>query len=91
MSTQDLGQYNAAVRQNGVRLGANEPLVVSGSTTLPSGTLVGTAGIYSGAGAPSLSAPKGSLYTNTTASTASTRVYVNTDGSTTWASFTASA
>lgn len=31
MSTQDLGQYSAAVRQNGVILSANEPLVANGS------------------------------------------------------------
>jgi len=39
MSTQDLGQYNAAVKQNGLRLNANEPLVAAGATTL-SGTVV---------------------------------------------------
>jgi len=33
MSTQDLGQYVAAVRQNGVRLNANEPLVVASTST----------------------------------------------------------
>lgn len=33
MSTQDLGQYVAAVKQNGVRLNANEPLVVASSAT----------------------------------------------------------
>jgi hypothetical protein len=33
MSTQDLGQYVSAVRQNGVRLNANEPLVVAGPST----------------------------------------------------------
>lgn len=33
MSTQDFGQYNTAVRQNGVRLGVNEPLVVAGPVT----------------------------------------------------------
>lgn len=43
-------------------------------------------------GAPtSITAPQGSLYINTSASTASTRLYINTDGGTTWASFTASA
>lgn len=45
-----------------------------------------------GSGAPTgVSAGKGSLYINTTASTTSTRLYINTDGGTTWASFTASA
>lgn len=33
MSTQDLGQYIEAVRQNGIRLNANEPLVVASSAT----------------------------------------------------------
>ena len=33
MSTQDLGQYLDPVRENGVRLNANEPLVVASSET----------------------------------------------------------
>lgn len=43
MSTQDFGQYNAAARQNGIRLNANEPLVVAtgGTVTLPSTTTIG--------------------------------------------------
>lgn len=40
MSTQDLGQYNGAVRQNGVRLNANEPLVAAGANTLSGATTV---------------------------------------------------
>lgn len=48
-------------------------------------------GIYRGSGAPSFAAPKGSLYVNYTATTTTTRLYINTDGSTTWANFTASA
>jgi hypothetical protein len=91
MSAQDLGQYIPAVRQNGVRLNANEPLVAAGQTQLATGAQVGTIGIYSGAGVPSLSAPKGSLYSNTTASTVSTRLYVNTDGGTTWTAVTTAA
>lgn len=43
-------------------------------------------------GAPTgVSAPKGSLYINKTGSTTSTRMYINTDGGTTWAGFTTSA
>lgn len=46
----------------------------------------------SGTGAPTgVSARKGSLYVNTTATTTTTRLYINTDGGTTWANFTASA
>jgi hypothetical protein len=69
-----------------------------GATTPAAGTFTqvgfgGTGGplLLSGAGAPSLSAPKGSLYSNTTAATAATRLYINTDGATTWAAFTAAA
>lgn len=48
-------------------------------------------GIYVGSGAPTITAPKGSIYTNTTGSSTSTRLYVNTDGATTWANVTTSA
>lgn len=47
--------------------------------------------LIAGSGAPSLTAIKGTIYINTTASTSSTRLYINTDGAATWASFTASA
>jgi len=48
--------------------------------------------LTSGAGAPTgVSAAKGTLYINTTATTTTTRLYINTDGATTWANFTASA
>lgn len=33
MSTQDLGQYNSAVRQNGLRLNSGEPMVVASAET----------------------------------------------------------
>lgn len=47
--------------------------------------------LFSGSGAPSIVAPKGSLYTNITASAISTRLYVNTDGGTTWTAVTTAA
>jgi hypothetical protein len=47
-------------------------------------------GIYYGTGVPSFTAAKGSLYSNTTATTTTTRLYVNTNGSTTWANLTTS-
>ena len=49
---------------------------------------VGGVQILVGAGAPTMSAAKGSLYLNTTGSSTSTRVYVNTNGSTTWTAVT---
>lgn len=47
--------------------------------------------ISSGSGAPTHIAPKGSLYTNTTASAISTRLYINTDGAGTWTAVTTAA
>ncbi len=44
-------------------------------------------GFYTGTGAPTFSANKGSLYTNLTGSTTATRVYVN-NGNTTWVAVT---
>jgi hypothetical protein len=43
MSTQDTGQYIPTVRQSGIRLNANEPLVVAtgGTVTLPATTTIG--------------------------------------------------
>ena len=48
-------------------------------------------GFIVGSGAPTLQAGKGSLYINVAATTTTTRLYINTDGGTTWANFTASA
>ena len=45
-------------------------------------------GIYAGAGAPTLSAPQGSLYLRTDGSSTSTRAYINTNGTTGWTAIT---
>lgn len=42
-------------------------------------------------GASKISAPKGSLFINTGATTTTNRLYQNSDGASTWVSFTASA
>lgn len=48
--------------------------------------------ILSGSGAPTgISASKGSLYVNVSATTTTTRLYINTDGGTTWTTFTTAA
>ena len=41
-------------------------------------------GVFFGSGAPTLSAAQGSLYLRSDGSTTITRMYVNTDGGTTW-------
>lgn len=47
--------------------------------------------ISAGTGAPSFSAAKGSLYIRLDGSSTSTRLYVNTTGSTTWTNVTTAA
>lgn len=67
-------------------------LSLSGS--LPSGVngfAMGNVWIVSGTGAPTFTAPQGSIYINLTGSSTATRMYVNTTGSTTWTNFTTAA
>lgn len=45
-------------------------------------------GIYFGSGAPTISAPHGSLYLDTTGNSTSTRAFINSDGGTTWVAIT---
>lgn len=45
-------------------------------------------GIYFGSGAPTISAPQGSLYLRTNGTTLNDRLYVNTNGTTGWAGVT---
>lgn len=80
-------------------------LNVSGQATVGSGTATPSAGsltaglrmgavgvgVFWGTGAPTFTAPKGSLYINVGATTTTTRLYVNTNAGSTWANFTASA
>jgi hypothetical protein len=49
---------------------------------------VGLFGIYFGSGAPTISAPQGSLYIRSDGSSTATRLYVNTNGTTGWTNFT---
>lgn len=48
-------------------------------------------GIFFGSGAPTFSAAQGSIYMRSDGSSTSTRLYVNTNGSTTWTTFTSAA
>lgn len=68
-------------------------LTVFGGTAIPAGGTIGTGimvsstanfGIFFGSGAPGLSAAKGSLYLRSDGSGVNDRMYVNTDGTTTW-------
>lgn len=73
--------------------------VASGTATPAAGStaarfLFGTTagfGIYYGSGAPTVSAAQGSIYIRSDGSTIATRLYVNTNGSTTWTNFVSAA
>jgi hypothetical protein len=72
--------FSGPVRtKNGFIVGANNDV----TETSP--------GIYSGSGAPTFTAAKGSLYLRTDGSSTSTRAYINTDGAGTWTSVTTAA
>jgi hypothetical protein len=66
-----------------VAAGANTQAFVKASSTT-------NLGIYYGTGDPTFSAGKGSLYTKTDATTTTTRLWVNHNGTTGWASLTTS-
>lgn len=70
------------------------------ATAIPAGGTAGSGyklsstsnfGIFFGSSTPTLAAAKGSLYLRSDGSSSSTRMYVNTDGSTTWTSVTTAA
>lgn len=66
---------------------ANAPLSVSG-TPVTSPTLATTVGIYSGSGAPSFAAAKGSLYLRIDGSSSATRAYICSAASGSWEAVT---
>lgn len=72
----------------GNTIAADEVKIVAG----PTGTaLTVQPKIQAGTAAPTHSAAKGTLFINTGGSSTSTRLYVNTDGGTTWTNFTSAA
>ncbi len=81
-------------------LGVTNQTTLQGASAIPSGGLstvglllssVSGFGIYWGSGAPTLSAAQGSLYLRSDGSSTSTRLYINTSGSTTWTNVTTAA
>jgi hypothetical protein len=73
------------------------PLVVESTLAIPAGGAQGAGlsfsatayfGVFFGSGAPTLSAAQGSLYLRSDGSSTSTRLYVNTNGATTWTNVT---
>jgi hypothetical protein len=84
------GSYVSAA---GVINGASLTAVPAGGNTNVGYTCTTTSnfGVFFGSGAPTLSAAKGSLYLRSDGSTTNNRMYVNTDGATTWTAVTTAA
>ncbi len=99
-STERLRLNTTGGTLTGAFLMTGVPTVCSGTATPAGGStaarlLFGTTagfGIYYGSGAPSaLTAAQGSIYLRSDGSTTATRLYVNTNGGTTWTNFTSAA
>lgn len=69
---------------------SNQAVVAGGAPAFLATTTAGL-GIYVGSGAPTVSAAQGSLYIRTDGSSTSTRLYVNTNGTTGWTNVTTAA
>ena len=94
---------NPTIGTSAGSLGIAVPITCDGgiqaksATATPAGGTVGffmgsdSVGIYWGSGAPTVSAAKGALYLRTDGSATNNRMYVNTDGVTTWTAVTTAA
>lgn len=87
---------NVLASLNNLASGHGKFSLIPGLAT-PAGGLAGSGltfgstanfGIFFGSGLPTLAAAQGSLYLRSDGSSSSTRLYVNTDGNTTWVNFT---
>jgi hypothetical protein len=83
---------NVADASGNVTIASGVAAPAGGSTSarLLFGTTAGF-GVYYGSGAPTVSAGQGSIYLRSDGSSTSTRLYVNTNGSTTWTNVTTAA
>jgi hypothetical protein len=88
-----VGLANMALTVTGTVALCNTVAVPNGGNTTARVLLGSNAafGVYYGNGAPTVSAGKGSLYMRIDGSSTSTRLYVNTDGATTWTNVTTAA
>jgi hypothetical protein len=77
--------FSSVVTTTGGLVGLSGTATTAGGATT-AGVKFGTVGIgiFFGSGAPTITAPKGSLYLRTDGSTTNDRAYINTNGGTTW-------
>lgn len=90
-----LEQYEPVVKNNQGAASNYPAWFAKGTATTSGGSTsssvkLGTDGIgvYTGTGAPTISATQGSLYLNKAGNSTSTRLFVNSDGGTTWVAVT---
>lgn len=86
--------------QSAAAISTTAASTILNATAVPAGGTAGSGykfssttnlGIFFGSGAPTLSAAQGSLYLRTDGSSTSTRLYVNTNGTTGWTNVTTAA
>lgn len=85
------GTFGATVSTPGTVTADSDSAVVAGGAAAFLATSTSGLGIYVGSGAPTVSAAQGSLYIRTDGSSTSTRLYVNTNGTTGWTNVTTAA
>lgn len=98
-STNYSAWFNGGIVHSVGQLRSDAGLIAYNGTATPvaasaiAGLQIGSAavGIYIGTGDPTAAAAKGSLYIRTDATTTTTRLWINTNGSTTWTNFTTAA
>ncbi len=87
---QDNLSVTGTINAKGAISGGTNVGLVSGGSTVAAICSTTTAGfcVYFGTGTPTISAAQGSIYLNNAGSSSSTRIYVNSTGSTTWVAVT---
>lgn len=95
--THTFGTTNTVTMTAGVISAVGVGCTIASGTAIPAGGTAGTGykfsstsnfGVFFGSGAPTLSAARGSLYLRSDGSGTTDRVYINTNGSTTWTAVT---
>ena len=81
-----------SIRATSITVAGSAAATAGGAEAIRIGTgALGVLGIYFGSGAPTFSAPQGSLYLRTDGSSTSTRSYIATNGAGTWTAHTTAA
>jgi hypothetical protein len=92
-----VGALTDTFRLTSTGVDTNGAITIQNALAIPAGGTAGAGlmvsstanfGIFFGSGVPTLSAAKGSLYLRSDGSSTTTRMYVNTDGATTWTAVT---